>query len=128
MQPASCRGRLQAEVYGPGPHIAGCVFGKTGRGLNGIQATDTAAGADCRGAIAHHEAKQHGQQQPAYDDQAAAGDYQDQAAAGDQQDQVQYAPPPADPADEIEHLAQLHASGVLTDDEFTAAKAKILGT
>jgi HAMP domain-containing protein len=24
------------------------------------------------------------------------------------QDQAQYAPPPADPADEIEHLAQLH--------------------
>lgn len=44
------------------------------------------------------------------------------------QDQAQYAPPPADPADEIEHLAQLHASGVLTDDEFTAAKAKILGS
>ena len=41
---------------------------------------------------------------------------------------MQYAPPPADPADEIEHLAQLHGSGVLTDDEFTAAKAKILGS
>jgi hypothetical protein len=79
-------------------------------------------------AIAHHEAKQSGQQQSAYDDQAAAGDGQDQAAAGDQQDQAQYAPPPADPADEIEHLAQLHGSGVLTDDEFTAAKAKILGS
>ena len=78
--------------------------------------------------MAHHEAKQAGQQQPAYDDQAAAGDCQDQAAADDQQDQAQYAPPPADPADEIEHLAQLHASGVLTDEEFTAAKAKIIGS
>ena len=78
--------------------------------------------------MAHHEAKQAGQQQPAYDDQAAADGGQDQAAADDQQDQAQYAPPPADPADEIEHLAQLHASGVLTDDEFSAAKAKILGT
>ena len=48
--------------------------------------------------------------------------------AGDGQDQAQYAPPPADPADEIEHLAQLHASGALTDEEFTAAKANILGT
>ena len=83
------------------------------------------AGAVAGGAIAHHEAKQSGQQQPAYDDQPAADD---QAAADDQQDQAQYAPPPADPADEIEHLAQLHGSGVLTDDEFTAAKAKILGT
>ena len=48
--------------------------------------------------------------------------------AGDQQDQAQYAPPPADPADEIEHLAQLHTSGALSDEEFTEAKAKILGT
>ena len=48
--------------------------------------------------------------------------------ADDGQDQVQYAPPAADPADEIEHLAQLHASGALSDEEFTAAKAKILGT
>ncbi len=46
----------------------------------------------------------------------------------DGQDQAQYAPPPADPADEIEHLAQLHTSGALTDEEFAAAKAKILGT
>ncbi len=92
------------------------------------------AGAVAGGAIAHHEAKQAGQQQPPYDDQAAADDYQDQAAADDQpagddyKEPAQYAPSPADPADEIEHLAQLHASGVLTDDEFTAAKAKILGS
>ena len=42
--------------------------------------------------------------------------------------QAQYAPAPADPADEIEHLAQLHASGVLTDEEFASAKAKVLGS
>ena len=52
----------------------------------------------------------------------------DQAPADDGQDQAQYAPPPADPADEIEHLAQLHTSGALSDEEFAAAKAKILGT
>jgi hypothetical protein len=75
--------------------------------------------------MAHHEAKQAGEQQSAYDDQVPADD---QAAADDSQDQAQYAPPPADPADEIEHLAQLHASGVLTDDEFAAAKAKIIGS
>ena len=40
----------------------------------------------------------------------------------------QYAPPPADPADEIEHLAQLHTSGALSDEEFAAAKANVLGT
>ena len=41
---------------------------------------------------------------------------------------AQYAPPPVDAADEIEHLAQLHASGVLTDEEFATAKAKALGS
>ena len=35
---------------------------------------------------------------------------------------------PPDPADELEHLAQLHASGVLTDEEFASAKAKVLGS
>ena len=48
--------------------------------------------------------------------------------ADDGQEQAQYAPPPADPADEIEHLAQLHSSGALTDEEFAAAKAKVLGS
>ena len=75
-------------------------------------------------AIAHHEDKKAGEQQQA-DDEAPADD---QAPADDGQDQAQYAPPPADPADEIEHLAQLHTSGALSDDEFTAAKAKILGS
>ena len=40
-------------------------------------------------------------------------------------------PPPApsevDPTAEIEKYAALHESGALTDDEFAAAKAKILG-
>ena len=76
-------------------------------------------------AMVHHERKKAGEQ--AYD-QAPADDQQDQAPADDGQDQAQYAPPPADPADEIEHLAQLHTSGTLTDEEFAAAKAKILGT
>jgi hypothetical protein len=78
-------------------------------------------------AVAHHAATRAGEQQQ-YDDQAPADDSQGQAPADDNQDQAQYAPPPADPADEIEHLAQLHASGALSDEEFTAAKAKILGS
>jgi hypothetical protein len=39
-------------------------------------------------------------------------------------------PPPPAPdsdADQLQQLAQLHASGALSDDEFAAAKAKILG-
>jgi hypothetical protein len=71
-------------------------------------------------AMAHHAATKAGEQQA--DDEAPADD---QAPADNQ---AQYAPPPADPADEIEHLAQLHTSGALSDEEFAAAKAKILGT
>jgi hypothetical protein len=82
------------------------------------------AGAVGGAALVHHERRKAGEQQQA-DDQAPADE---QAPADDGQDQAQYAPPPADPADEIEHLAQLHASGALTDEEFTAAKARILGS
>ena len=50
------------------------------------------------------------------------------AAPGENENQAQYAPPPADPADEIEHLAKLHESGALTDEEFATAKANALGS
>jgi len=47
--------------------------------------------------------------------------------------QDQYAAPPpaaaaaADPFEDLKELAQLHDQGVLTDEEFAAQKAKILG-
>ena len=58
-----------------------------------------------------------------------------QAARYDEQDAQQYAqeaPPPAPPAEDeatakLQDLAQLHTQGVLTDEEFAAAKAKVLG-
>jgi hypothetical protein len=63
-----------------------------------------------------------------------------QAAKWDQQDAQQYEqqqpqqyqqeapPPPEDDATaQLQNLAKLHTQGVLTDDEFAAAKAKILG-
>ena len=58
-----------------------------------------------------------------------------QAAKYDQQDAQQYAeepqyaaPPPEDDTNaKLQNLAQLHAQGVLTDEEFAAAKAKALG-
>jgi hypothetical protein len=71
--------------------------------------------------VVHHERKQAAEEEQGYD-QAPA---EEQAPA---QEQTAAVPPPADPADEIEHLAQLHSSGALTDEEFAAAKAKILGT
>jgi hypothetical protein len=37
------------------------------------------------------------------------------------------APPARDTLAELKELGELHASGALTDDEFAAAKAKVLG-
>ena len=46
-------------------------------------------------------------------------------------EQYEAAPPPpqapVSEADELQKLAELHASGALTDEEFAAEKAKILG-
>ena len=79
-------------------------------------------------AIAHHRDRTYAEaQQPAYD-QAPAEQAAPQYASPPEPAAPQYAPPPPDPADEIEHLAQLHTSGALTDEEFAAAKAKALGT
>ncbi len=64
-----------------------------------------------------------------------ASKYQQQQAAQQQQQAAQQ--PPAQPAPaapaaddqtaQLQNLAQLHSQGVLTDAEFAAAKAKILG-
>jgi Short C-terminal domain len=61
--------------------------------------------------VAHHRARRDDGQRPEYSDEPA-----------------QYAPPPPTQADELEHLAQLHTSGVLTDEEFASAKAKVIGS
>ena len=52
-----------------------------------------------------------------------------QAARWDQQQYAQEAPAQAedDATTQLQNLAALHTQGVLTDDEFAAAKAKILG-
>ena len=36
-------------------------------------------------------------------------------------------PRPTDPTEELTKLAQLHSQGILTDEEFSAKKAQILG-
>ena len=59
-----------------------------------------------------------------------------QAARWEEEDAQQYAQEPQqqappepedDPTAQLQNLAQLHAQGVLTDEEFAAAKAKALG-
>ena len=75
------------------------------------------------GRVAHKQAVK-------YDQQAQEQAAQQQAA----QPQVVYAapPPPAAPAvdpqtEQLQNLANLHTQGVLSDEEFSAAKAKVLG-
>jgi membrane protease subunit (stomatin/prohibitin family) len=72
------------------------------------------------GRVAHRQnEKWAAQDQAGYDQQQAAYDAGAQAAAA--------APAAEDPMVEIQKLATLHEQGVLTDEEFTAAKAKALG-
>jgi uncharacterized membrane protein YebE (DUF533 family) len=88
------------------------------------------------GGVAYHAGKSH-EQQAQVNDQAQAA----YAATQDQQ-QPQYAPPPPqamppapqplpaggdDSMAQLEKLAEMHGAGVLSDDEFSAAKAKLLG-
>jgi Short C-terminal domain len=58
-------------------------------------------------------AEQDAYQEPAYQDPGYA--------------QPPPAAPAADPVDQLKQLGELHAQGVLTDEEFAAQKAKLLG-
>ena len=66
-----------------------------------------------------------------YDQQAEAQAYEQQQQAPPPEQQ--YAPPPAaepeedDSITKLQQYAKLHDQGVLSDEEFAAAKAKILG-
>jgi Short C-terminal domain len=58
------------------------------------------------------------QEAPAYGEQAPPA-YQEPAPA---------AAPAPDPIEQLKQLGQLHQQGVLTDEEFAAQKAKLLGS
>jgi hypothetical protein len=107
-------------------------------GLVGAMAT-TAVVAGTAGAVRHHqEQKYAGQaaeqqaQQAAYDNQQQLADMQQQMADMQaQQAAAAVAPQAAAPAGDdlmtkLSQLSTLHAQGVLTDEEFAAAKAKLL--
>jgi uncharacterized membrane protein YebE (DUF533 family) len=68
-----------------------------------------------------YKAGQRRTQQNQYDDQAQAAPPQGAPAT------AAPAPAPADSTAELERLAKLHESGALNDEEFAAAKAKLLG-
>ena len=83
------------------------------------------AGAAAVGSVAYQSGKRH-EQQAQVNEQA-----QQAYAATQPQPAPAAAPAAAAPTDdtttELERLAQLHQSGALTDDEFAAAKSKLLG-
>jgi hypothetical protein len=87
-------------------------------------AVTTAVVAGTAGAVSHH-------QQQKYANQAAE---QQAELEAQQAAQAPVAPmPEAAPAGgidmaQLQQLSDLHASGVLSDEEFAAAKAKVLGT
>jgi len=101
-------------------------------------AVGTAVVAGTAGAVHHHQNQKYAQQDAAAQQQYDQA-YQ-QGAADAQTQQQQYSPPPPPPqyaapvqqapADDLtaklKQLADLHASGVLTDEEFAAAKQKLL--
>src|SRR5262245_47342413 len=86
------------------------------------------------GRVQHHQQEKY--QQQAYEEQAAqqqaadADAYQQQLQAQQaQQAAVNMGAAPAgdDLTAKLQQLAQLHDSGILTDEEFASAKAKLLG-
>jgi hypothetical protein len=94
---------------------------RRGRPLVRAAAT-TAVVAGTAGAVRHHQDQKYANQ--AAEQQAQ----QEQAYAAAQ---PAYEPAPAAPAgidmDQLKQLGDLHTAGVLTDEEFAAAKAKLLG-
>jgi hypothetical protein len=92
-----------------------------GRGIIGVMAT-TAVVAGTAGAVSHH-------QQQKYQNQAAQQQAEAQQAAAVSQAQAAPAMAPAgtDVASELEQLSSMQAAGLLTPEQFEAAKAKLLG-
>jgi len=73
------------------------------------------------------------EQQQAAQQQGYQQDYQQQQPPPQYQQPPPQAAPPAPAAsspmiDQLNQLAELHQQGVLTDDEFAAAKAKLFGS
>ncbi len=97
-------------------------------------AVGTAVVAGTAGAVHHHQDQKYAQQDAAAQQQYDQA-YQQGAADAQAQQQPQYAPPPQytapvpardDVTAKLQQLADLHAQGVLTDEEFSAAKVKLL--
>src|SRR6188508_3039946 len=94
-------------------------------------AVGTAVIAGTAGAVRHHQEQKWAGQQAEQD--AVQQDAYEQGMAAAQQQQAAAPPPPAASApagidmEQLKQLGELHAAGVLNDEEFAAAKAKLLG-
>jgi hypothetical protein len=100
---------------------------RRGPGLVRMAAT-TAVVAGTAGAVRHHQEQKYAN--PAAEQQAEQQAIYDQGVAAAQAAQAPAAAPAAaaDPSiAQIQQLAALHAQGILSDEEFAAAKAKALG-
>jgi hypothetical protein len=108
------------------------------RAVVGAVAT-TAVVVGTAGAVRHGQQQKYAQQdaqvQQQYDQayQQGAADAQAQQPQQIAPPPVEYAPLPAQAPDvdltaKLQQLADLHASGVLTDEEFAAAKQKLLAS
>jgi uncharacterized protein HemX len=100
-------------------------------------AVGTAVVAGTAGAVSHHQQQKYANQQASQDAQQQAAyeagvEAAQQQAMAQQQAAAQAAPVQAAPAspqidmEQLKQLGDLHAAGVLTDEEFAAAKAKLL--
>jgi hypothetical protein len=94
---------MRAAVVGGGAYMAG-------KHVANRQAEDEQMEADQDERIGQLEQQQQGQAPPPQNQQPPA------------------APQTSPMIDQLNQLADLHQKGVLTDDEFTAAKAKVFGT
>ena len=90
-------------------------------------AVGTAVIAGTAGAVRHHQEQKYAQQD--YQQQMAQqGEMAQQQAAMQAQIQPTGPAPEVDPTmAQVQKLAELHAQGILSDEEFAAAKAKALG-
>ena len=100
-------------------------------GLLGMAARTAVVAGTATAVSGNVQRRQQGRAQDAQAQAQADADAQAQAEYdAQQQQQQQHAPPPAsgDSAllDQLNQLSQLHNAGVLSDTEFTAAKAKLL--
>ena len=122
---------LRAAAVGGGAYIAGKHMANKANEQAAYEAQQDQRISDLEAQQGPQDYQQQGYQQQGYQQQG----YQQPPPQYQQPPpQYQQAPPPAAaPAapsvyDQLSQLATLHDQGALTDDEFTAAKAKLLGS